>query len=97
MVLHGLDDGTGAHVTSLFLRGGLGDLVGKHPLGQFAQGLRKVTGGFSQGRVLYARGVAVDGSRCVARTGLGLRLMTMVVVVVAVKMLMVVMMVRVVH
>lgn len=93
MVLHGLDDGPGAHVASLFLGGGFADLVGEHPLGQFPQGLRKIAGRFRQGGVLYARGVTVEGSRRVARTGLRLRRMT-VVVVVRVIMLMVVVMVR---
>lgn len=94
MVLHGLDDGPGAHVAGLFLRGGFGDLVGEHPLGQFPQGLREVTGRFRQRGVLYTRRVTVVGSSCrVAWAGLGLRLVTMVVVVVRV----IVLMVRMVH
>lgn len=96
MVFHGFDHGTGADVARLLL-GGVADLVGEDAFGEFAEGLRKIAGGFRQGRVLCVCRISADGSGGVAWTGLGLRLMTWMVLVVMVVVVLVVVMVRMVH
>lgn len=53
VVLHRFDDGPGADVASLLLRGSFADLVSEHSFGQFSKGLREVPGCFRQGRILH--------------------------------------------